>query len=133
MDVTVSARAAALWVALHLLLLLVLSMRVVRQRAKHKVMFGDEGAPSLTRAVRVFGNAAEYVPAGLAALVLMALVQASPLVIHVMGGGLLAGRIAHAVGLTVTDTPNPARAGGVIITWLAYIYAAVALLFYAIG
>ncbi len=96
MDVTASAHAAALWVALLILLMLVLSLLVVRQRSKHKVMLGDDGVPELARAARAFGNAAEYAPAGMAALAVLALVQAPPLVLHITGGVLFAGRVAHA-------------------------------------
>ena len=39
--VTPAAHAAAFWASLHLLLLLVLSVRVVRQRQTHKVLIGD--------------------------------------------------------------------------------------------
>jgi hypothetical protein len=133
MDVTASAHAAALWVALLILLMLVLSLLVVRQRSKHKVMLGDDGVPELARASRAFGNAAEYAPAGVAALAVLALVQAPPLVLHITGGVLFAGRVAHAIGLSLTGGPSIGRIVGMVATWLAFIFAGVALLFYAIG
>jgi uncharacterized protein len=133
MDVTASAHAAALWAGLLILLLLVLSLLVVRQRAKHEVMLGDEGVPELARASRAFGNAAEYAPAGIAALAVLALVQAPPLVLHIVGATLFVGRVAHAIGLSLTGGPSPGRVVGMIATWLAFIFAGVALLFYAIG
>jgi uncharacterized membrane protein YecN with MAPEG domain len=133
MDVTASAHAAALWVALLILLMLVLSLLVVRQRSKHKVMLGDDGVPELARAARAFGNAAEYAPAGMAALAVLALVQAPPLVLHITGGVLFAGRVAHAIGLSLTGGPSIGRIVGMVATWLAFIFAGVALLFYAIG
>jgi uncharacterized membrane protein YecN with MAPEG domain len=68
MDATPSAHAAALWVGLHLILLLVLSLLVVRQRRKHQVVLGDADIPELAQAVRAFGNATEYVPGGLIAI-----------------------------------------------------------------
>jgi uncharacterized membrane protein YecN with MAPEG domain len=66
MDTIASGHAAALWVGLHVLLLLTLSLLVVRLRQKHKVALGDEGIPELARAIRAFGNASEYIPVGLA-------------------------------------------------------------------
>ena len=63
MDAVTSGHAAALWVGLHLILLLVLSLLVVRQRRRHKVALGDGGVPELAQAIRAFGNATEYVPA----------------------------------------------------------------------
>lgn len=132
MEISASAHAAALWVGLHLILLLVLSVLVVRQRRSHGVALGDGGVPQLTQAVRAFGNATEYIPAGLIAVVALALVGAPPLVVHAAGLTLLVGRIAHAVGLSGTGGASLPRAAGVILTWLAYILGAVALIFYAI-
>ncbi|MDB5467307.1 MAG: glutathione S-transferase [Phenylobacterium sp.] len=132
MDVTAPGHAAALWVGLHLVLLLVLSVLVVRQRRRHEVALGDGDVPQLAQAIRAFGNATEYVPAGLAAIVVLALVGAPPMVVHVVGLVLLAGRVVHAVGLSRSGGASLPRAAGVLLTWMAYIIAAVALLFYAI-
>ena len=133
MDNVTSGHAAALWAGLLVFLMLTLSMLVVRQRQKHKVALGDEGIPELARAIRAFGNASEYIPVGLAAIITLALVGAAPLTIHVVGLVLLAGRLIHAVGLSNSGGASIPRALGMICTWLAYIFGAVALLFYAIG
>jgi uncharacterized membrane protein YecN with MAPEG domain len=133
MDAVSSAHAAALWVGLHLILLLVLSLMVVRLRQKHKIALGDEGIPELARAIRTFGNATEYVPAGLAGIAVLALAGASPLSIHILGVLLFAGRVSHAVGLTNTGAASLPRAIGVVLTWIAYVFGAAALLFYAVA
>ena len=132
MDATPSAHAAALWVGLHLILLLVLSVLVVRQRRLHGVALGDADIPQLTQAVRAFGNATEYVPAGLVALAVLAMTGAPPMVVHLVGLTLLAGRIAHAVGLSRSGGASVLRSAGAILTWLADILGGVALIFYAI-
>jgi uncharacterized membrane protein YecN with MAPEG domain len=132
MEITASAHAAALWVGLHLVLLLVLSVLVVRQRRAHGVVLGDADIPALALAVRAFGNATEYVPAGLIAIVTLAVVGAPPMIVHIAGLTLLLGRIAHAVGLSRSGGASFGRTAGVTLTWLAYILGAVALLFYAI-
>ncbi len=132
MEISASAHAAALWVGLYLILLLVLSVLVVRQRRTHRVALGDADIPQLAQAVLAFGNATEYVPSGLIAVVVLAMVGAPPLVVHAAGLTLLTGRIAHAVGLSRSGGASLPRAVGVVLTWLAYILAAVALLFYAI-
>ena len=132
MDITVSARAAALWVGLHLILLLVLSLLVVRQRRTHGVGLGEGDVPQLTLAIRTFGNATEYVPAGLIAIAVLAMVGAQPLIVHLTGLILFVGRVAHAVGLSRSGAASLPRAAGVILTWVAYIIAAVALIIYAI-
>ena len=129
--VTPAAHAAAFWASLHLLLLLVLSVRVVRQRQTHKVLIGDEGVPSLIQARRAFGNATEYAPAGIAALAVMAITGAPALVVHGVGATLFLGRIAHGVGLSLTAGPSIGRTAGTLMTWLAYLFAGVLLLFYA--
>lgn len=132
MDATASAHAAALWVGLHLILLLVLSMLVVRQRRTHGVVLGDAAIPQLTQAVRAFGNATEYVPAGLVAIAVLAMAGAPPMVVHLTGLLLLTGRISHAVGLSRHGGSSILRSAGIILTWLAYIAGGVALIFYAI-
>jgi uncharacterized membrane protein YecN with MAPEG domain len=132
METSPAAHAAALWVGLHLILLLVLSLLVVRQRRTHRIALGDDGIPSLTHAIRAFGNATEYVPAGLVAIAVLALAGAPVLVVHATGLTLLVGRIIHAIGLSRSGSASLPRAAGVILTWLAYILAAVALIFYAI-
>ena len=133
MEVTASGHAAALWVGLNLFVLLVLSVLVVRQRQKHKVVLGDGGVPELIQAIRAFGNASEYVPTALIAIVVLAVVEAPPLAVHVVGFLLFAGRLIHAVGLSNSGGASIPRAIGMVATWLAYIFIGVALLFYAIA
>ncbi len=128
----VSIHAAALWSGLLLLVLLTLSGLTVRRRRRHLVAFGDGGNEELTAASRAFGNAAEYIPAGLIALTLLALTGASPLMIHVIGGTLMVGRIVHAVGLIFQKGPSLGRVAGMILTYLALIVAAVSLIAYGV-
>jgi uncharacterized membrane protein YecN with MAPEG domain len=130
--VTPSAHAAALWVGLNLLLLLVLSVLVVRQRQQHRVLIGDAGVPELLRARRAFGNATEYVPAAIGALATLALVGAPSAVVHGVGAVLMVGRVAHAWGISVSAGPSLGRSAGTIATWLAFLFAGVLLVFYAI-
>jgi uncharacterized membrane protein YecN with MAPEG domain len=131
-EVTPAEHAAALWVGLSLILLLVLSARVVRLRRRHGVALGDAEIPELTQAIRAFGNASEYVPGGLIAIVALAVTGAQPLLIHAVGLILFAGRLVHAVGLSRSGEASLPRAIGVLATWIAYLVAGVALLFLAI-
>ena len=133
MDPATSGHAAALWVGLNLILLLILSGLVVRLRQKHKISLGDGGIPELARAVRTFGNAAEYIPTGMAALAVLAVVAAHPATIHIVGLLLFAGRMIHGVGLFNTGGASIPRAIGMVLTWLGYLFAAVVLLLYAIA
>jgi uncharacterized membrane protein YecN with MAPEG domain len=133
MGAVTSGHAAALWVGLHLILLLVLSLLVVRQRQRHKVALGDGGVPELAQAIRAFGNATEYVPAAMVGIAVLALVEAPALAIHLTGFFLFAGRLLHGFGLSRSGGTSFARAIGITLTWLAYVFASVALLFYAIA
>ena len=129
--VSTSGHAAALWTGLNLLLLLVLSLLVVRQRRAHKVMIGDDGVPELVRASRAFGNAAEYVPICLVGLAVLAAVGAPALVIHALGGALFIGRLGHAVGLSRSSGATPGRALGTLFTWLVMLATGVLLVIFS--
>ena len=133
MDATTSIHAAALWVGLHLILLLILSLLVVRQRQTHEVLLGDDGVPELTQAIRAFGNATEYIPAAMISLAVLAMLQAPTIVIHIGGGVLFVGRVTHAIGLSFSGGATFPRAMGIVITWIAYVVLSAALLFYAIA
>ncbi len=130
--VTPASHAAALWAGLLVLLLLVLSILVVRQRQRHRVAIGDGGVEEVLRATRAFGNATEYIPAGLAALAILALAGARPLVVHGVGLLLLLGRLAHAWGLSTDAGLTLGRSTGMTLTWLAFLIAASMLLFYSL-
>mgnify|MGYP001313603348 CR=1 FL=1 len=127
-----SVQAVSLWAGLHVVLLLVLSVLVTRQRRKHRVEIGDGGVPALQQAIRAFGNATEYVPTALAGLAILALAGALPLVIHPIGLVLFVGRVLHAIGLSRSTGATWLRAAGTLATWVSYVAIAAALLFYAI-
>lgn len=127
-----AAQAAALWAGLNLLLLLVLSTLVVRQRRRHRVIIGDDGVPELVRAQRAFGNATEYIPAGIAALAVIALAGAPAWVVHAVGLVLFLGRVIHAIGLSLSAGASIGRTVGMLLTWVAWLAAAIILIFLAL-
>jgi uncharacterized membrane protein YecN with MAPEG domain len=127
-----AGKAAALWAGLHLLVLLVLSGLVVRERRRHGVVIGDAGVPELLRAQRAFGNAVEYVSPGLGALAVLAVAGAPAAVVHVIGGCLFLGRVVHGVALSLSASSSIGRTLGMVLTWTALIAAAVALLLYGL-
>ena len=127
-----SIQAATLWGGLLILLLLVLSSVVVSRRRRFMIEFGDGQNPEMTPAVRAFGNASEYIPAGICGLILLAFVGAPPLLIHGVGGALFAGRIIHALGLLFQKGPSLGRSIGMILTWLALLVAALSLIAWSI-
>ena len=121
-------QAAGFWSGLLILLLVVLSVRVVLNRRKHKVLFGDGGSEPMTLATRAFGNAAEYTPLAIGALILMALTGCAPWSVHAIGGAFFLGRLIHPTGLRFGKGPGLGRVVGMILTWFPLLGAAVALI-----
>ena len=122
----------ALYAGLLGFLLLALSIRVVVVvRGGGKVTFGDGGRADFTGVVRAQGNFIEYVPM---ALLLMGLVEYHTTgmagLLHTLGILLVAGRIAHAVGLSGESGILALRVAGALSTWFVI---AVASLFSIYG
>jgi uncharacterized membrane protein YecN with MAPEG domain len=120
----------ALYAGVNILILLVLAVLVMLGRRKHKIVLGDGGNDDFTRAVRAHANAAEYIPAGLIGLVLLALLDpAVPLwTLHAAGLSLTLGRVFHGVGLH-TGKLNAGRMLGMILTWLSLVLIAGGLIY----
>lgn len=106
------------------LLAIVNAVRVIGLRKKFGVSLGDGGHAELERAIRVFGNFAEYVPLGLVLIAALEFVQAPIWYMHVCGALLLMGRIFHAVGLLGKGSMN-ARVAGMAMTFLMLAMASV--------
>ena len=113
---------AAIYVGVNILILLVLAVLVAMGRRNHKIVLGTGENRPFERAVRAHGNAAEYIPAGLVGIVVVALMEpAAPLwLLHASGLSLTAGRILHAAGLH-TGALNAGRVLGIVLTWIAYL------------
>ena len=121
-------QGVALWTGLSLLLVLVLSARISGFRRRLKVSTGDGGHDDLNAAVRAFGNAVEYLPLGLVAIAVVALLGYGAWVVHLLGAALLLGRVLHAWGMAQAKQPAPGRMIGMILTYLTFIGAAAALI-----
>ena len=112
----------AVFAGINILLLVILALRVVGARQKHKVSIGDGGNPAVLQAIRAHANAAEYIPAGLAGLALLAIMEPASLVmVQVLGGLLTVGRVLHGIGLSMSSGLSAGRSLGMIATWLALI------------
>jgi uncharacterized protein len=122
--------AVALYSGLNLLVLVYLALRVVRQRLKTQTSIGDGGHPSLALAIRVHGNAAEYVPAGLVGLAVLALAGAPVWAVHAAGGAFTVARLAHALGFAGGILIG--RQVGTALTWATLIAMALGLVFLAV-
>jgi hypothetical protein len=120
--------AAGFWGGLLILLLIALAFRVISNRRKHRVLFGDGGVEQMTVATRAFGNAAEYIPVGVGALILIALLGYPAWAVHAVGGVLFAGRLIHGVGLSHGKGPGVGRLVGMALTVVALAAAAMLLI-----
>lgn len=99
------------------LLFLVLSVRVVLRRRSAKVSVGDGGDKILIKRMRVQANCAEYAPLGIVLLLVAELSGASALTLHELGLMLVAGRVMHAVGMSVTPQIPVLRIIGMVLTF----------------
>lgn len=118
----------SLYAGLFALFFSLLSFRVIRLRIKHRQPHGDGGIDELTRAVRVHGHFAEYVPLSLILLLLLEYSRWPQQMLHVFGLLLLATRLIHAVGITRVPERMVFRLMAMIITLNLFAFAAVALL-----
>jgi len=118
----------ALYAALLGLLFIFLSFRVSKHRLAGQVSLGDGNNPALGQAIRAHGNFAEYVPLALILIGLAEALGAATVLLHVFGGGLLAGRVLHAWGISQLNAVHDARKLGIVLTWLIIVLASIYLL-----
>jgi uncharacterized protein len=108
----------ALYAGLCAVLLLIFASLISRQRMSFKVGLGDGGQPALIRAVRVHGNAVEWMLPMLLLLLIAELNHANHLFLHACGIIFVAARIAHAVGLSRSSGETAGRMAGTAASWL---------------
>ncbi|MBM3554938.1 MAG: hypothetical protein FJX47_05235 [Alphaproteobacteria bacterium] len=116
------------YVAINAILMLVLAMNVVRFRVRDKVGIGAGESRDLERAIRVHGNATEYVPIALVLMVVLELLGGGAMLLHGLGVALTVGRLAHAYGLQRTHKTSPGRFIGTNLTWIVILAGGVAIL-----
>jgi len=109
-------------------LFVALSMNVSRVRGQTKVFLEhDKPVPeALHLAQRAQGNASEYIPLGVALLLAAELGGGGWLMLHLLGGGLLLGRVLHALG--VTRKLGAIQIPGIMLTWLVLLAEGIYLL-----
>jgi uncharacterized protein len=105
-------------------MLVALSWRIMRMRAKLNVMAGDGGERDLTTAVRIQGNFIEYVPMALLLMGFDEMAGWSPAVLHVLGLSLIAARVAHVHGMSQKHAQGKGRRIGAIATFVVISLAA---------
>ncbi len=123
--------AAALYIGVNILLLLLLSFRVVGRRRAAKVSLGTGGDADLEVRTRAHGNAAEYIPITMLGLFVMTQFAVPLWAIHAVGGTFTLGRVLHAYGLSATV--QAARALGMVLTWLGMLGAGIGVIWLALA
>lgn len=117
-------QVTALYAGLSGVLLLVLAASVSRRRRQFKVGLGDGGNAGLARAIRVHGNAVEWLLPALLLLLVAELNRAAPLFLHAAGLAIVVGRVLHAAGLSRTAGVSFGRFAGSAISWFAVLVLA---------
>jgi uncharacterized membrane protein YecN with MAPEG domain len=109
-------RIVPLYAALLALLFVALSVRTLRLRQRLRIAVGDAGDKMMLRAMRVHANFAEYVPLSLVLLYFVESTGASTLLLHLLCGGLLIGRLVHAYGVSQVQERLAFRVTGMALT-----------------
>ena len=105
--------------------MLALALRVIVLRWSTKTGLGDGGDRRLARAIRVHGNAIEYVPLALILMLVAELGGAGAALLHGCGIALVSARIAHALGLARTAGTSAGRMLGTTVTFGVIVVLAV--------
>ena len=122
-------QAASVYIAVNILILVWLALRVVSRRFKGKISIGDGGSEDLAIAIRVHGNASEYIPPMLIGLLGLALMDGAVPVIHALGIAFTVARLSHVLGMS--RGPIVARQLGILVTWASMVILSLALLYHA--
>lgn len=112
-----TAKITALYAVPLGLLFFFLSYRVIGLRKKVRAALGDGGDAALGRAIRVHGNFAEYAPFALLMVALAETNGAPAWGVHALGLALVAGRAAHAWGVSQPKEDFRFRVAGMMATF----------------
>ncbi|MFK7888803.1 MAG: MAPEG family protein [Gammaproteobacteria bacterium] len=118
------APVTSLYASLLALLLLYLAYRIVKVRRSNKVGLGSGGDEAVEHAMRVMGNAVEYVPIALILIALLEINHTPQWMIHVYGAVLFAARLYHLRGFGSNSGISNGRYYGTLGTWLVIVLAA---------
>ena len=110
------------------ILFVALSVRTVRLRRRNRIAVGDGGNVELMRAMRVHANFAEYVPMTLLLIYMLESMTGISVLVHGLSVCLVAGRIAHAYGVSQVSENYRYRVFGMAMTFAALVGAALGIL-----
>mmetsp|Transcript_11080 Transcript_11080/g.27229 ORF Transcript_11080/g.27229 Transcript_11080/m.27229 type:complete len:153 (-) Transcript_11080:237-695(-) len=108
---------------------LVLTLRVIVFRRQNGIGLGDGRNNGMKRRIRAHGNFSEYVPLTLILIYPLEISGApffgNPVTIHTLLLLLLLGRLGHGYSLSFTEYNAIGRVGGMALTLLSLLLAAV--------
>lgn len=107
------------------IMLVALSWRIMRMRARLEVMVGDGGERDLNVAVRMQGNFIEYVPMALMLLYFNEALGWNAWIIHGLAILLIAARVAHVHGMSQENAMGVGRRLGARMTFVIIIAASI--------
>ncbi|MBB3899900.1 MAPEG family protein [Roseococcus suduntuyensis] len=111
----------ALYAGLLAFVLLWLSIAVIGHRRRSRVSLGTGEDKALLQATRAHANFCEYTPFGLILLALLEAGGTAGWMLHALGLLLLAGRLAHGVGLMHQKGSIRLRQVGMLCTFTVLI------------
>lgn len=91
--------AVTIYVSIYILIIVWLSIKVIKNRVKHRVSVGDGGVQALQIAMAVQSNAVEYLPIALLLMLVLELNGAGAWLIHAFGMIFIVGRVYHINGM----------------------------------
>ena len=112
------APVTALYAGLLGALLLFFAGRVSLLRSKLNIGIGHGNDAALARAVRVHGNAVEWIVPMLLLFLVAEIDGANRTFLHLCGVAFLASRISHAIGLMRTSKASRGRFLGMAGSWI---------------
>ncbi len=118
----------SVYAALLVIVFVALSVRTLLMRRRKRIAVGDSGDVQMLRVIRAHGNFAEYVPMALLLLFLLESRIDSTLWIHLLGIGLIIGRISHAVGVSRMPEQFGFRVFGMAMTFTVMLSSAAIIL-----
>ncbi len=110
-----------------------LGMRCGKLRHAHNISHGDGGNPALMQRMRAHANFGENTPL---ALILLGLVEAAGkggTWLAIIGGIFMLGRVAHGLGMDVSEGSSPLRMFGTLSSMLILLILAVICVLIALG
>jgi len=124
---------SALTAGIVIIMQMALMYAVVVERRRNRQSVGDGGHKSLLLAIRRHGNLAENAGIFVAGFALLELIGGGGVGHAVLCAAFVLGRVAHVIGLSMKNTVNPWRVGGVVVTSIVGVGLGARLVLAAVG